>query len=137
MVQARCLPTRTRTEVKPVKAQRQDRERAGRRAENRAVWFLKLKGYQILDRRVKTRQGEIDIIARKGQTLVIVEVKQRQTEADARGAIRPQDWARLSRAAESYVSRTRTVQNLGLRYDAVYVIGRWRMIHERDAWRNY
>ena len=53
-------------------------EQRGRRAENIAAMFLRLKGYTILDRRCRTPFGEIDIIARRGKTIVFVEVKARR-----------------------------------------------------------
>jgi len=62
---------------KPPKTRRQIAENAGRKAENYAAFYLRLKGYQILEKRFKTRQGEIDLIARKGGVLVFTEVKKR------------------------------------------------------------
>jgi len=50
---------------------RQTRELAGRRAEARAMLFLRIRGYKILDTRVKTPLGEIDIIAYKKTTLLL------------------------------------------------------------------
>src|SRR5690606_20781701 len=52
-------------------------ERAGRRAETLAALFLRLKLYRIVAMRYKTPVGEIDIVARRGRMLVLVEVKQR------------------------------------------------------------
>jgi putative endonuclease len=49
--------------------------------EDIAADFLVRRGYEILDRRYQTRGGEVDIIARKGPTIVFVEVKAR-TGAD-------------------------------------------------------
>ncbi len=58
---------------------RQHAERNGRRAESAAALYLRLKGYRILARRARTRAGEVDIVARHGDTLVFVEVKLRAT----------------------------------------------------------
>jgi putative endonuclease len=41
-------------------------EAAGRRGERLAGWWLRLKGWRILDRRVRTPAGEVDLVARKG-----------------------------------------------------------------------
>lgn len=49
---------------------RRDAEGWGRRAETIAVWSLRLKGYAVLARRERTPAGEIDIVARRGRTLV-------------------------------------------------------------------
>ena len=114
---------------------RQAREKAGRRAETLAVWFLRLKGYRILARRLKTYKGEIDILARKGTNLIVVEVKQRQTLDRAEESLKPMDWSRISAAAQSHIANTADLQNLGLRYDVVFLIGRWKLVHHPDFWR--
>lgn len=49
----------------------------GRYGEDLACQFLKKQGYRILDRNYRIRGGEIDIVARDGDTLVFVEVKAR------------------------------------------------------------
>ena len=54
-------------------------ERRGRRSENLAAWLLMLKGYRILGFRLKTPQAEIDLLAKRGDVLAVVEVKQRAT----------------------------------------------------------
>ena len=61
------------------RGERQSAERAGRRAERWASLYLRAKGYQILAQRFKTRDGEIDIAAKRGRHMVFIEVKQRQT----------------------------------------------------------
>ncbi len=53
----------------------------GERGEGLAVKFLKKKGYKIITQNYKTRIGEIDIIAREGDTLVFIEVKTRESIA--------------------------------------------------------
>jgi putative endonuclease len=59
---------------------RPDSPRAlGRRGEEVAVRYLSAKGYSILERGFRTFRGEIDIIARQGETLVFVEVKTRRS----------------------------------------------------------
>ncbi len=114
---------------------RQDREKAGRRAETLAVWLLRIKGYRILARRLKTRSGEIDILARKGQNLIIVEVKQRQSIAQAEDSLKSRDWSRISAAANSHIAKTPDIQDLAVRYDVIFLIGRWKLIHHVDFWR--
>lgn len=53
--------------------------RTGRTGENAAIGFLKKHGYEIICRNWKSKAGEIDIIARDGDFLVIVEVKTKRT----------------------------------------------------------
>ncbi|MDF1535167.1 MAG: YraN family protein [bacterium] len=52
--------------------------RTGDRGESLAAWFLRLKGYRILERNFECRCGEIDIVAWKKGTLVFVEVRTRK-----------------------------------------------------------
>ena len=49
-------------------------EAAGRRGERIAGWWLRLKGWRILDRRVRTSAGEVDLVARKGSLVAFVKV---------------------------------------------------------------
>ena len=71
-------------------------EKRGRDGETRAAVWLRAKGWQILDRRVKTPAGEIDIVARRGGVIAFVEVKWRRRRADLDHAV---DEHRLSRVA--------------------------------------
>ncbi len=58
---------------------RAHRQELGERGEMLAVAYLKNRGYRILTRHFRCRQGEIDIIARKGKTLYFIEVKTRES----------------------------------------------------------
>jgi len=112
----------------------QRREKRGRRAELLAALYLRAKGYQILARRYKTKLGEIDLIARKNDTLIIVEVKARTELQTARDSISYKAQQRISKAAQIYIGRHKFAQNLGLRFDAVFIIKGWRVIHEPSLW---
>ncbi len=56
-----------------------DKDALGRAGEMRAVRYLQQAGYAILDRNWRSADGELDIVASEGRTLVIVEVKTRRT----------------------------------------------------------
>ena len=64
-------------------------EKFGRFAEMLAAWSLRAKGYRIIARGFRAAVGEIDIIARRGDQLVFVEVKARRNIADAAESVRP------------------------------------------------
>ena len=74
-------------------------ERRGRRAESIAALWLQAKGWRIIARRRRMPMIEIDIVARRGSILAVVEVKQRQTLDAALRALKPEAAARLQRAA--------------------------------------
>lgn len=75
-------------------------EKRGRQAERLCGWWLRLKGWSILDRRVRTPVGEIDLIARRGSMVAFVEVKARAKDADLDLAIDERRLARVAAAAE-------------------------------------
>ena len=75
-------------------------EAAGRRAERIAGWWLRLKGWRILARRVRTPAGEVDLVAKRGKLIAFVEVKARATDAELDLAIDERRLARVAAAAE-------------------------------------
>ena len=80
---------------------RAEREAQGRRGEMLAAWYLRLKGWRILARRVKTSRGEIDLVARRGTMVAFVEVKWRKTSAELDTAIDPYRLRRVVAATEA------------------------------------
>ena len=94
-------------------------EKRGRRAEALAAWFLRLKGYRILARRYKTPAGEIDLIAKRGRTVVFVEVKQRPGEDAALEAVTAKGRVRIARAAALWVSHHPGAAELNHRFDVI------------------
>ena len=119
--------------------QRRAREAAGRKAEGFAANWLRLRGYKILEQRFKTPDGEIDIIARKGDVLACIEVKQRSDARAASEAVTASSERRIMDAAETYVTRHPELleQDFELRFDILYVIGRFRVDFIPDAFRAY
>jgi putative endonuclease len=83
-----------------------------------------LKFYQILARRYRIREGEIDIIARRGRTIVFVEVKARGDIDAALTAITPEKQRRFSRAASRWLASNRWATSCTLRADAVFIAPR-------------
>ena len=117
---------------------RQDRQQARRRgiaAETLCVWLLRLKGYRILARDLRTPVGEIDIVARRGRTLVAVEVKRRGRMEDAAEAIGRDQRRRILRALGWFAQRQPDGDRLSLRFDAMLLDGGLLPRHIRDAWR--
>lgn len=86
------------------------RRAQGRRGEEEAVRWLQGQGYQILERNVATRAGEIDVVALDGDTLCFIEIKARGSGAfgPAIAAVTPAKQRRLARAAALYLVRRGT-----------------------------
>lgn len=95
-------------------------ERAGRRAENIAAWWLRMKGWRILARRARTPVGEIDLIARRGRTLIFVEVKARASREAADWSLDAYRLRRVTAAAEALAARHARPGDT-LRIDAIYI----------------
>jgi putative endonuclease len=75
-------------------------EKRGRQAERLCAWLLRLKGWKILARRVRTPLGEVDLIARRGTIVAFIEVKARASTAELDFAIDERRLARVAAAAE-------------------------------------
>lgn len=93
-------------------------------AEEEAVKRLRKGGYKILAQRYKTRYGEVDIIARKGDMLVFVEVKLRARAEDSLYAITPKNRRRVEQAALYYMAEhAEETDGLGMRFDVMAFAG--------------
>jgi putative endonuclease len=95
----------------------------GRKGEEAAARHLQSLGYVILERRFRTRAGEIDLVARDGNTLVFVEVKARTSLACGRPAeaVDCRKRGRIARVASLYLAR-RGGGEAACRFDVVEVL---------------
>ena len=94
----------------------------GMSGEDLACQELENRGYSVLARRYRVRSGELDIVARDGETLVFVEVKARASHAfgTAAEAVTPAKQRRLMRLATEYMMRER-LQECPCRFDVVSI----------------
>ncbi len=114
---------------------RQKAYRAGLGAETITALLLGLKGYRIIARRYKSPVGEIDLIARRGKTLVFIEVKTRSAAKNIEYSISPRQQDRIRRAASAFLGQNPALAGLGSRFDAVLIVP-WRSFqHIKDAWQ--
>ncbi|MEM1038082.1 MAG: YraN family protein [Pseudomonadota bacterium] len=120
--------------ARPTQQTRKEAERKGHRAERLAAWALRLKGYQIVGRRFKTPVGEIDLIARKGDTIAFVEVKARADAQVALDSVSFKSQRRISKAALWWIRRQKDHAKLSWRFDVVAVVPRRWPIHTRRVW---
>lgn len=94
----------------------------GRTGEEMAVRHLAALGYEIVERNVSLRVGEIDIVARDGPVYVLVEVRTRRGEAwgSALASVDAAKQRRLARAARAYMA-SRGLHDAAFRFDVVAI----------------
>ena len=108
-------------------------ETRGREGETRAAWYLRLRGWRILDRRVRTPVGEVDLVARRGKLVAFVEVKTRATAAELDFAIDEHRLARVAAAAEYLMPRYAGPGD-DIRVDVILIAPRTLPRHIENAW---
>jgi putative endonuclease len=95
--------------------------RLGLSAESRAAILLMAKGYRIAARRFKTPFGEIDIVARRRNALVFVEVKARDDADEAAAAVTERGKRRILSAAELWLAHHPGDGQRFIRFDVILV----------------
>lgn len=108
-------------------------EASGRRGERVAGWWLRLKGWRVLERRVRTPVGEVDLVVRRGNLVAFVEVKTRATGAELDFAIDERRLARVAAAAEYLMPRFAGPGD-DIRVDVVLIAPRTPPRHIENAW---
>jgi putative endonuclease len=85
-----------------------DPKETGQIGERSAERELRRMGYKIIARNYRTRRGEVDLIAKDGETLVFIEVKTRLGSAygTPEESITPKKQAHLVAAAQNYLQET-------------------------------
>lgn len=116
--------SRRAPKASPVAAPRPERQIAfqlGISAESRAAALLIAKGFRILARRWKSPAGEIDIVARRRQLLVFVEVKARADLDQAAESVTLRQRRRIAAAADAWLAINGMDGFRDIRFDAVLV----------------
>lgn len=118
---------------------KEDRRRAhqrGHAGERLAAFWLRLKGYRILARRLKTHVGEIDLVAAAPfGPVCFIEVKARNQARTAAESVGPGQQTRIARAASLYLASRPGLARRGSRFDIVAIAPNSFPVHYRDAWR--
>ena len=98
------------------------KQRIGRGGEELAADYLQRQGYRIIARNYRTRQAEIDIIAKHKGVLVFVEVKTRRSKGfgHPKWAVTPAKQRKISMAALEYLKKHRAMQSRA-RFDVVTI----------------
>jgi len=105
----------------------------GHGAEWIAALWLMAKGYQILGFRLRSRAGEIDILARRGRILAVVEVKRRATLEAALAALGPDQHRRLLSAGQAVLHGRPALKGFDLRIDLVALAPGRVPVHRRGV----
>ena len=114
------MPRRTRlTEAAPADPKRQEAFRRGVSAEDDAAAFLVAQGFRILAQRWRSGAGEVDLVARREELLVFVEVKARARLETAAESVTPRQRGRIVAAAEAWLAGHPEDGACDVRFDAV------------------
>lgn len=108
---------------------------SGRRSEVWAAVWLMAKGYRILGFRLKTPQGEIDLLAKRGGVLAVVEVKSRASLAVALETVSQDQRERLRRAGAAIAANRPALANCAVRLDLLALAPGRLPMHIPDAWK--
>lgn len=112
-------------------------EQRGHSSESLAALWLKLKGYRILERRLKTRVGEIDLVAAAPfGPVCFVEVKARGLARSAADSVTVTQQTRIARAASLYLASRPHLSRRGARFDIIAIAPRALPVHHRDVWQS-
>jgi len=111
-------------------------ERRGHSSESLAALWLKLKGYRILERRLKTRAGEIDLVAAAPfGPVCFIEVKARGRARSAAESVMVTQQTRIARAASLYLAGRPHLSRRGARFDVIAIAPYALPVHHRDVWQ--
>ena len=108
-------------------------ERKGREGEAQAAQWFAQQGWRIVAERVKTKLGEIDLIARKPGLVAFIEVKWRKRVADLADAIDERRLARVAAAVE-LVAHEYAEADDDIRIDVILLAPGSRPRHIANAW---
>jgi len=108
--------------------------RKGAEAELRAKWRFRLRGYRVLDTNAWIGGYELDLVLRRGRTVVFCEVKSKSGRGlgDPLEMVTPEKQRRLTQAAESWLAAHPELGECEVRFDVVGV-GAGRVEHLRQA----
>jgi len=107
----------------------------GLSAESLCRLSLRLRFYNVVASRYRSPLGEIDIVAARGDTLALIEVKARPSQREAAEAIHHRQRERLQRAANDFLAKHPHFNRHNVRFDVMLVAPRSWPVHIKDAWR--
>jgi putative endonuclease len=112
---------------------RREADSRGREGEAEAAMFLAQNGWRIVAERVKTKAGEIDLVAKRTGLVAFVEVKWRARAASLADAIDERRLTRVAAAAES-VMHLYATEGEDIRIDVILLAPGAKPTHIENAW---
>ncbi|WP_299894417.1 YraN family protein [uncultured Aquimarina sp.] len=117
-----------------------EHNKLGKEGEKLASEFLERKGYTILEKNFRYQKAEIDIIAKKGNVIIAVEVKTRSTPefGDPQNFVKPKQIQSLVKAIDHYVIEND--MDVEIRFDIIAIIKNasgTRIEHLDDAFYHF
>ena len=113
---------------------RQRAEKKGHRGETIAAWWLRLHGWRIIAKRVKTPLGEVDLVARRARTLAFIEVKWRAKQSNLSYAITAWNLRRVA-AATAILAPKLARSGEDIRIDVLLLAPRAWPRHLTNVWQ--
>ncbi|MDR2054135.1 MAG: YraN family protein [Treponema sp.] len=96
---------------------------AGRNGESRAAAYLEAAGLRIIARNVRSRYGEVDLVAVDGQTIAFIEVKSWSvyTFDNLAYGVNPKKQRRIIETAKYFLSVHREYNSMAVRFDVIFI----------------
>lgn len=110
------------------------RNKKGQWGEWYALLYLRMTGWRIIEHNWRCRGGEIDIIARRGRLLAVIEVKNHAFYDDAQGAVSHRQQRRIIHATRVFLAFHHHYASHDIRFDVILLRQWWRLIHIKNAW---
>ena len=101
----------------------------GKNAESLAREYLENLGYQHVKTRMRNQAGEIDLIMLNGNTLVLIEVKQRKVMYDSMHSVSLRQWQRIYDAGMVFLAENEEYLQCDMRVDAIFIAGDGDIVH--------
>lgn len=116
--------------------QKSNKRSIGSAYEQQAAAFLDKRGYQLLEQNFYSRHGEIDLIAKEGDTLVFVEVKYRKSEKNGNPAeaVTGKKQQHMLAAARYYLFSHGYPEDTPCRFDVVAILGEQVTLYRDAFW---
>ncbi len=106
----------------------------GLEAETAAARHLRALGYEIAEQRYKTKSGEVDIVARKDDVILFVEVKARNTLSDALDSVSLASQRRIEAAGRDWIAAQPDAHMLSWRNDVIAIVPDEPVQHFENVW---